>query len=50
MSKRKCDKCNGTGYDSTYDRELPPNPYLCSECMGEGKIDKTLTSWDEDER
>jgi hypothetical protein len=29
----ECDHCGGSGHDG-FDREHPPNPYVCGECDG----------------
>ena len=30
----RCPKCNGPA-DNGHDREVPPNPYVCTKCMAE---------------
>lgn len=32
-----CPRCDGSGIDG-YDREYPPNPYICDMCKGAGKL------------
>jgi len=44
-----CEYCSGSGHDG-FDRSYPPNPYICGECDGKGKVSpETAASWPDDD-